>query len=147
MQEYSRRFTREYPPEFRREPGLTESTEYSQQFSDKCIFVIALWHRLGCNTLINFICTRVFVERNPLSTGKLTAVFVRVCFSKNPVLYCFNSKACMDQTVLNYSCRCQFMTQPTASVSYCYYDTNPFSMRLLYTSTLCFALVAFCWVV
>ena len=26
MQEYSRRITREYPPEFRREPGLTEST-------------------------------------------------------------------------------------------------------------------------
>ena len=26
MQEYSRRFAREYPPELRREPGLTEST-------------------------------------------------------------------------------------------------------------------------
>ena len=26
MQEYNRRFPREYPPELRREPGLTEST-------------------------------------------------------------------------------------------------------------------------
>ena len=26
MQEYSRRFAREYPPELRREPGLIEST-------------------------------------------------------------------------------------------------------------------------
>ena len=27
MQEYSQRFAREYPPELRQEPGLTESTE------------------------------------------------------------------------------------------------------------------------
>ena len=28
MQEYSRQFAREFPPELRREPGLTESTGY-----------------------------------------------------------------------------------------------------------------------
>ena len=49
MQEYSRQFTGEYPPELRREPGLTESTELQEKpnkqknecnafTSNRCIF-------------------------------------------------------------------------------------------------------------
>ena len=41
MQEYSRRFTREYPPKLQREPGLTEST--AKAILQMFLQVIQLW--------------------------------------------------------------------------------------------------------
>ena len=37
MQEYSRQFAREYPPELRREPGLIESTETVENIDKEAI--------------------------------------------------------------------------------------------------------------
>ena len=56
MQEYNRRFAREYPPELRREPGLTESTAMVFSLESSISFLTSMFRRNLTLSFFKFCC-------------------------------------------------------------------------------------------